>query len=192
MAKKRRDAESLRDSMLAISGQLDPAPQRGSIVARAGEAIFIGGPRWPLVPDPRFAGRSAYLPVIRRQVPEVLTLFDFGDATVVAGERSTTTVPAQGLFLLNNAWVIGQAGITADRLLAGETNDPARINEGYRLVFGRPPADQELQAARDFLVTYKRSLSSEGAGGPPHSMDRAAWSALCQAWFASAEFLYIN
>jgi hypothetical protein len=192
MTKKRRDAESLRDSMLAISGQLDPAPQTGSIVARAGEAIVIGGLRRPLAPDPQFAGRSVYLPVIRRQVPEVLTLFDFGDATVVAGERATTTVPAQGLFLLNTAWVIGQAGITADRLLAGETNDPARINEGYRLVFGRPPADQELQAASDFLVTYKRSLSSEGAGGPSPSMDRAAWSALCQAWFGSAEFLYIN
>jgi hypothetical protein len=189
MAKKRRDAESLRDSMLAISGQLDLTPQSGSIVARAGEAIFIGGRR-PLVADPRFAGRSVYLPLVRRQVPEVLTLFDFGDATVVAGQRSTTTVPAQGLFLLNNVWVIGQAGITADRLLAGENNDPARVEEGYRLFFGRPPTAQERQTACDFLVTYKRSLPSEGAHGP--SQDRAAWSALCQAWFASAEFMYIN
>ena len=190
MAKKRQDAESLRDSMLAISGQLDPTPLTGSIVARAGEAIFIGGARRPLVADPRFAGRSVYLPVIRRQLPEVLTLFDFADATVVAGERSTTTVPAQGLFLLNNAWVIGQAGITADRLLAGESSDGARIKEGYLLFFGRPPTDQERQAALDFLVTYERSLIGESAGGA--SRDRAAWSALCQAWFASAEFMYIN
>ena len=53
--------------------------------------------------------RSVYLPMMRGQLPEVLTLFDFADATVVAGERATTTVPAQALFLMNNAWVIGQA-----------------------------------------------------------------------------------
>jgi hypothetical protein len=91
---------------------------------------------------------------------------------------------------MNNAWVIRQAGITADLLLAGENSDLARIKQGYLLVFGRPPTDQEYQAAEDFLVTYERSLIGASAGGP--SRDRAAWSALCQAWFASAEFMYIN
>jgi hypothetical protein len=190
MAKKRHDAESLRDSMLAISGQLDPAPQEASIVARAGEEIIIGGPRRPLAADPQFAGRSVYLPVIRRQLPEVLTLFDFADATVVAGERSTTTVPAQGLFLLNNVWVISQSRATADLLVAAQPGDAARIKEGYLRVFGRRPTDQERQAALDFLATYERSLTGERAGAA--SSDWAAWSALCQAWFASAEFLYIN
>ena len=142
MARKRLDAESLRDSILAVSGELDLTPVLGSVVARAGEAIFIGGARRPPVADPRFAGRSVYLPVVRRQIAEVLTLFDFADATVVAGERSTTTVPAQGLFLLNNVWVIAQAGITADRLLAREQSDGERINYGYLLFFGRPPSGQ--------------------------------------------------
>jgi hypothetical protein len=190
MAKKRQDAESLRDSILAISRQLDPAPQIGSIVARAGEEIIIGGPRRPLAADPQFAGRSVYLPVIRRQLPEVLTLFDFADATVVAGERSTTTVPAQGLFLLNNAWVIGQSRITADLLVAEDQSNAARIKQGYLRVFGRPPTDQERQAALEFLATYEQKLTAERAGSA--SSDWAAWSALCQAWFASAEFLYIN
>jgi hypothetical protein len=190
MAQKRQDAESLRDSILAISGQLDRAPQSGSVVARAGESIVIGGARRPPVADPQFAGRSVYLPLIRRQIPEILTLFDFADATVVAGERSTTTVPAQGLFLLNNAWVIGQAGGTADRLLASQASDGERIKDGYLLVFGRPPTDEERQAAAQFLVTYGRSLSGASAAGP--SRDRAAWSALCQAWFASAEFMHVN
>jgi hypothetical protein len=109
---------------------------------------------------------------------------------VVAGLRSTTTVPAQSLFLLNNDWVIRQAGITADRLLAAEKRDGERIEDGYLLCFGRPPTEHERRGAEDFLAAYGRSLSSASAGGA--SLDRAAWTALCQAWFASAEFININ
>jgi hypothetical protein len=46
--------------------------------------------------------RSVYLPIIRDQVPEVLTVFDFPDASLVNGERDTTNVPSQSLFLMNN------------------------------------------------------------------------------------------
>ena len=64
---------------------------------------------------------------------------------MVAGERSTTTVPAQGLFLLNNVWVIGQSGITADRLLAGENSD---AGASTRVICSSSAARRRIKNAR--------------------------------------------
>src|SRR5581483_11990661 len=66
MTPRRLDAEALRDSMLAVGGQLDLSPPTGSVVARAGEgpsqAPRFGGVM-QAVNDPRNSARSVYLPV---------------------------------------------------------------------------------------------------------------------------------
>jgi hypothetical protein len=192
MTKKRQDGESLRDSMLAISGQLDLTPPKGSPVYRGGGESFIGGPGG----GPRGGGfgpqqqpvtRSVYLPVIRNQTPEALALFDFPETSMVTGERPTTTVPGQGLYLLNNPWVIRQSEAAANKLTAKEKNDAERVKEGYLRFFGRAPSERESKAALDFLARYEKSLA-----GTEDARRKSAWTALCQAWFASAEFLYIN
>ncbi len=188
MAKKRQDAESLRDGMLAVSGQLDLTPPKGSPVYRGGGESFIGQGgfgRGGFGPQQQPVTRSVYLPAIRNQTPEALALFDFPETSMVMSERPTTTIPAQGLYLLNNPWVIRQSEAAAGKLLAKEGSDAERIKEGYLRFFGRPPSDKESKAALTFLERYEKSAT--GA-----AKRRAAWSALCQAWFASAEFLYVN
>ena len=62
-----------------------------------------GDPIAAAINDPRNTHRSIYLPIIRDRLPEVLSLFDFADPGLIAADRPTTTVPSQGLFLLNNA-----------------------------------------------------------------------------------------
>jgi hypothetical protein len=191
MSKKRHDAESLRDGMLAVSGQIELTPPKGSPVYRGGGESTVGGfgfrPGGPGGAQQAPVTRSVYMPAVRSQTPEVLALFDFPETNMVTGDRPTTTVPAQGLYLLNNPFVIRQSEAAAGKLLAKETSDAERVKDGYLRFFGRLPSEKETKAATDFLEKYEKTLPGGAA-----NKRRTAWNALCQAWFASAEFLYIN
>ncbi|MBO0699008.1 MAG: DUF1553 domain-containing protein [Zavarzinella sp.] len=182
MSPRRLDAECLRDAMLAISGQLNVETPVGSVVAQSGEGP-TGRPRFggqgitQAINDPRGTHRSVYLPIIREQLPEALSLFDFPDPNGVAGERPVSTVPAQALYLLNNPFVIRQAEFAADRLRASSGTDADKVKRAYETFFARPPSEQEERAATEFLTSYAKRTTS-----------RAAWTAFAQALFASAEF----
>ncbi len=121
--------------------------------------------------------RTVYLPIVRDKVPEVLTLFDFPDPSLIIGERATTTIPAQSLYLMNNPFVIRQAESLADKLLATSDDDAGKLDRAYQLCYSRPPSEKELKKAQKFLEDYGKLQTR-----------RAAWSALCQALFAGAEF----
>ncbi len=193
--RSRLEAEALRDSMLAVSGQLDPNPPVGSPVARAGEGpaqllqrpgMGLGGLGGP--GGDRSVNRSVYLPIVRNQLPDALSLFDEADPSLVTGERSSTTVPSQGLYLLNNAFVLRQADAAADRLLAGEGSDRDRVRRAFVLFYGRPPSEAETTSAEAFLTKYATIMAKEK--GLPGRARKATWAAFCQALFAGAEFLY--
>jgi hypothetical protein len=183
MPKRRLEAEALRDTMLALSGQLSFSPPKGSSVARGGEGNVSfrfrgpGGPGGPGGGDPTDAQRTVYLAIIRDGLPESLTLFDFPDPSLIIGERATTTVPAQSLYLMNNPFVIRQAEGLADRLLAGRGDDKEKLTRAFQLCYSREPSEQELAGAQKFLEDYGRKQPR-----------RATWGALCQALMASAEF----
>ena len=195
MSPRRLDAESLRDSMLAVSGQLDPTPPQGSVVARAGEgpagglgAFTRGASVNQAINDPCNTRRSVYLPIIRDNLPEALVLFDAPDPSLIAADRPTTTVPSQALFILNNPFVIRSAEAAADKLLKGTTTDTERVRAAYLSFYGRPPVEKELATAEQFLKAYKTQLTRERV--PASRQEREAWAAFCQALFASAEFQY--
>jgi cytochrome c553 len=176
--KRRLEAEALRDTLLALGGGLDLTPPRGSAQARTGEGNLgfgfrAGGPGG----GPADRHRTVYLPIVRDRLPELLTLFDFPDPSLILGERATTTVPAQSLFLMNNPFVIRQAEGLADQLLTRGGDDAGRLTRAYLLCYARPPSEKELDNARKFVEGYGRKQTR-----------RAAWVALCQALFASAEF----
>jgi hypothetical protein len=177
---RRLEAEALRDTMLALAGRLDLTPPKGSSVQGGGEGNvsfrFRGaGPGGdPVATDTH---RTIYLSIVRDGVPELLTLFDFPDPSLIIGERATTTVPAQALYLMNNPFVIRQAEGLADRLLATGKGDTGCVRRAYVLCYSRPPSEQEIQHAQRFLADYGSKQSP-----------RSTWTALCQALFASAEF----
>jgi hypothetical protein len=182
MSKRRLEAEALRDALLFASGRLAAEPPVGSVVARTGEglALFL-----------RLAGldasdphRSVYLPVVRDGVLESLALFDFADPSLVTGERATTTGPAQALYFLNGPFASRQAEALAERVRAVEGDDAARVDRAYRLTLARPPTAGE----RDRALAFLREFTPHAGEADPA---RAAWSAFCQALFASAEFRYL-
>jgi hypothetical protein len=182
MSKRRLDAEVLRDALLFVSGRLAPEPPVGSAVARTGEglALFL-----------RVAGldasdlhRSVYLPVVRDGMLESLALFDFADPSLVTGKRTTTTGPAQALYFMNGTFVARQAEALAERVRAFDGDDALSVVRAYRLALSRPPTAGEQGRA---LVFLREFATLAGATDPA----RAAWSAFCQALFASAEFRYL-
>jgi hypothetical protein len=178
--KRRLEAEALRDAMLALGGRLDLTPPKGSAQARAGEGNLgfgfrAGGPGAALADR----HRTVYLPIVRDRLPELLTLFDFPDPSLIIGERTTTTVPAQALYLMNNPFVIRQAEALAERLLDRGGDDAGKLTRAYQLCYARPPSDGELRNAQKFLADYGQKQSR-----------RSAWTALCQALFVSAEFCH--
>jgi hypothetical protein len=177
MPKRRLEAEALRDTMLALAGRLDLRPPKGSQVARGGEGNisfrFRGGGG---APD---TTRTIYMSIVRDGLPEELMLFDFPDPSLIIGDRATTTVPAQSLYLMNNPFVIRQAESMAEKLLAGPSDDSGKLTRAYELSLSRPPTAKELKNAQKFIEDYGRKQSR-----------RSTWTALCQALFASAEFAY--
>jgi hypothetical protein len=181
MSKRRLEAEALRDALLFVSGRLAPEPPVGSAVARTGEGLVLFLRVAGLdASDPH---RSIYLPVIRDGVLESLALFDFADPSLVTGERATTTGPAQALYFMNGTFVSRQAEALAKRVRAFEGDDARAVDRAYRLALARPPTTGERERDRAFL----RNFAARAGGTDPV---RAAWSAFCQALFASAEFRY--
>ena len=191
MSKRRLEAEAVRDAMLAVSGQLDRAKPKGSAVARFGDGNS-GAMQRAGAFDARLPVRSVYLPVLRNNFLDSLALFDFPDPGLIVAERATTTVPAQGLYLLNSPFVMRQAEMAATQLLSDSDVDCdcQRIRAAYLRVLNRPPTEEEQTAIEKFLASYGHGQATPSAHPAGPTDPQAVWAAIYQALFASAEFLY--
>jgi hypothetical protein len=188
MSKRRLDAEAIRDAMLVASGELDDKRPEGSLVAKmiGDKPISLIGldSRLPTDLDGSLH-RSVYLPVLRDRLPEVLDLFDFGDPSLVNGDRDTTNVPVQALYLMNSPFVQARAKGLATRLTRKGNSDEDRVRRAFALCFGRPPDSKELKTA---LALLRHAFSELEANSPRD--ERPA--AFCQALLATAEFRIID
>jgi hypothetical protein len=105
--------------------------------------------------------RSVYLPLLRGLVPASLEAFDFAEQGMVTGNRDTTTVATQSLYLLNDPFVRRQARELADHLLQpGGLGDEARVQWAYRLALCRPASAAEVERVRIFLADYESAARS--------------------------------
>lgn len=180
---RRLEAETIRDSILAVSGQLDLQRLEGSTVTGLGDQLARGISFDKIQPPSNH--RSVYLPVVRDYVPELFDVFDFPSPSLVSGQRAVTNVPSQALYLRNSAFVAEQARLAADRLMAvADIDDAARVTLATRWALGREPSKTERIAALQ-LVNEVRQSESEG------EVDRAAWSAWFLTLFTTAEFRYL-
>lgn len=182
--RKRLPAESIRDAMLEISGNLILSPG-GSPVEGLGTLVTQNTADPSQYESTSSAFRSAYLPIIRSELPPMLVVFDFADPDLVTGRRAVTNVPAQALLLLNSPFVIEQAQAAADRVQnLADSDEPAKlIEQTYELVLSRQPTEAELQRAEVFL----QSAKTEEAKTAP-----APLAQLIHTLFASSEFRMLN
>ena len=177
----RLDAEAVRDSMLAVAGELDRrmfGPYAPTQRQDDGDVVVD-----PKHPDAR--RRGIYLQQRRTQLNSLLGLFDAPQMAVTCGRRSSSTVPLQSLALLNSEFARECSAAMANRLFdLHPANSGTRLREAFRLAFGREPSAQESAAAQDFL---HRQTELEPAAGA-----RPAWIDLCQMLLASNAFLYVD
>jgi cytochrome c553 len=188
MNRRRLEAEAIRDAILAIGGNLDLTRPKGSPVQELSGEIGRRAKTESLLRENRY--RSAYLPIVRGLVPEVLNLFDGADPELVTGQRDVTTVAPQALYLMNAPLVLEQAEAAARRLLADRRlkDDAARLRHAFLLVLGRLPTPQQQDDALAFLSDFAQSMPR---GTSPDQRQVEAWASLCQALIASAEFRYL-
>jgi cytochrome c553 len=191
-ARHRMDADQLHDAILAASGQLNLEPLRGSVVAKAGEIVVQQNRLNPATfTDAQSRHRSAYLPIVRNALPELLELFDAPDPSLVVGVRDVTTVPSQSLFLMNSDFAVQQSRHFAERLLAvGDLGDSARIALAFRIGLNREPSAKESEKASEFVK--HATAEFEKVEKNAEQVRVRAWGAFAQALFASAEFRFVE
>jgi hypothetical protein len=182
--RRRLDAESLRDAMLAASGELNRQPGVGSLI-QARDVLINELP--PLhVPSNH---RSLYLPMIRNSLPPELTPFNLPDGTTVTGKRDASTLATQSLYLLNHPFVVAQSNRLAERIRQVSKDDRERVRAAYRWALGRGSTEAETRRALDFLrETDLMLVSSDNDGG----LLGDAWAAFCQALLVSNELRYVD
>ena len=189
---RRLDAEVLRDAMLCASGEMNLERPRGSAVATAGDTV-VGQRLSPELLNRQVTYRSVYLPFVRDGLPESLALFDAADPNLVTGERESTNVPGQALYLMNNGFVLRRSDVMAQRLLkeTEETEETEeRIRLAFKLAYGRKASTLEVEQAKGFLWSFTAAAVKKG-----EERKRAGYKALrsfCQALLVSAEFRYLN
>jgi len=184
---RRLEAETVRDALLAASGQMDPT-MRGTLLKLKNRAYFFDHTSKDLTTyDSR--RRSLYLPVVRNNVFELFGLLDFPDPAVSTGDRSTTVVASQALMMLNSDFVMQAAAGLADRLLADPGDEDHRLDRLYMIAFGREPTDPERESDREFLSVLVKAHSRDAAG---QEVQRNAWGTLCHVVLAANEFIYLK
>ena len=184
--RRRLSAEELRDSILAISGELDLVPGRGHPFPSAIKAAFTQHAPFSAVYEHN--KRSVYLMTQRNKRHPFLALFDGSDPNASTADRRTTTVPTQALYFLNAPFVHEKARSCAERLIAAHSDEMERIRLAWRLTTGRAPTDIELSEAATFLAAYRAELKTAGE----KNVDAVALAAYVRTLFASNEFLHLD
>jgi len=178
MHRLRLTAESIRDAMIAATGELDrrarPDPMKGrGVLVSSNKADSSAS--FDEVSQPC---RSVYLPVVRSYVPAMMSALDAADPDLLVGKRPPPNVPAQALVLINSPEVDAWAKKASARIMGEVSELDQRLNLAYRIWLGRDPnAEDRLIANRHF----------DGRTESPE-----AWHQFVAALFASTEFRLLD
>jgi Protein of unknown function (DUF1553)/Protein of unknown function (DUF1549)/Planctomycete cytochrome C len=163
MSRRWLEAESIRDSLLAVAGRLEAAQ---------------GGPAFQDVATPR---RSLYLMSVRtgNKISDFASLFDGPNCAAVVEKRNQSVIAPQALFLMNDPWVLELAANLAGRLErelpAGSDSD--RIDRLYEITLNRRPTPQERDIGKALIA---------GHGG------QDSWARYCHVLLCTNEFIYVD
>lgn len=182
--RRRLDAESLRDTWLFLSRELDST---------------VGGPHpFPAEPTWRFSQhnpfdavypsnqRTVYLMTQRIKRHPFLALFDGPDPNATTGKRELTTTPSQALFMMNNEFLHQRSQVYAQRLLTEFPEEQDQIVQLYEEAYTRRPTATELDTAHRFRTQYREKI--------PEDSNRlsAGLAAYVRVILSSNEFLYMD
>jgi hypothetical protein len=166
MSRRRLEVEAWRDAILSATGQLDPR---------------AGGPAEELS-SPKNLRRTLYGTVRRRELDDLLRLYDFPDPTAHSPARFHTTTPLQQLYVLNSDFIRRQATALAERVKKEVPGDlESQVARAYLLLYSRPPSASELEAARKFFSSTE-----------PGSTADAVWIDFAEVLLARSELMFVD
>ncbi len=172
MNRLRIEGEIVRDSLLAVSGRLNPKMGGPGVFPPVPAEANVKG--WTASPDPKdHVRRSVYIFARRNLRFPFLEPFDPPDSNLSCARRERTTTAPQALALLNAPDVQAAAKALAERVSKEAATDDERIVRAYRLALGRAPSAKEMELSRRFV---KESTLAE----------------LCRALFNVNEFVYLD
>jgi hypothetical protein len=187
--RQRLEAESIRDSVMAVSGDLDLA--MGGTLFSFKDRAYVADTSKRGGVDYARNRRAVYLPVVRSSMYEMFQAFDLPDPSTSNGDRNSTVIAPQALFAMNADIVLKHTRSMAEGLLAQKgVDDAARIRDAYERALARPPAAKEVDRALTFIAGIEKAMEA-------HEQDAAkrhvfAWQSFCKALMASNEFIYVN
>jgi hypothetical protein len=173
MNRTRLEGEIIRDSLLAISGQLNEEPGGPGVHPPLPADVFKGA-TWDVSKDHKdWNRRSIYIFARRNLRFPFLDVFDAPDSNLSCPVRERSITATQSLTLLNSQDVMSAAKGTAGRLKDEAASDEERIVLAYRLALGRWPTPKEMNLAKEFLA-------------------QSPMSELCRVLFNLNEFVYVE
>jgi hypothetical protein len=207
---RRLDAESIRDAVLAVSGNLNatrygpPMPVTADGVGR----VVIGTPRndregrvIPLTGDAAFR-RSIYVQARRTLKLGMLDAFDYPSMTPNCQQRNASTVASQSLWFMNNEELVKQSEIFADRVIREAGDDSlAQIERAWRLAMAIEPTAKQLERSVVFVAAQKKfaaerigELAPEATKQIPFAdqPEKQALATFCQFLLSNNAFLYVD
>jgi hypothetical protein len=183
---RRLEAEEIRDSILAVCGNLNLKMGGASIYPTIAKEVLAGqsrpGQGWGNSTAEEQARRSVYIHVKRSLIVPALAVFDAADTDSSCPVRFATTQPTQSLTMLNSTFLNEQAAIRGDvrRVAGDDTAGQVRIT--LARVTQRNLTVDEVQRGVDFI----RRMQEE------HSIERdLALQKYCLLAMNLNEFLYI-
>jgi hypothetical protein len=186
--RRRLDAEAIRDALLTVSGRLN--------LERPGPHPFPPMDRWGWTQHNPFKEvypsdhRSVYLMTQRFQRHPYLALFDGPDTNTTTDQRTSSTVPQQALFLMNDPWVQEQGEGFARRLMAASADPGQRIELAHQLAWSRPARPEEVERGLRYVEEYRKRLAE--AGAPAERVELEAWTSYARVVFSANEFVYLD
>ncbi len=174
MSPRRLEVEAVRDAVLTIAGTLNPQTGGPGFEDFTYRQEYAPVYRYITADRPALWRRTVYRYVVRTTQNEFLQVLDCSDPYVLTPARNRTTTALQALALMNNPFMVEQAGHFAARLRREAGNEiDAQIKQAFTLAFGRAPANEELTAARTLVKS--------------HSLE-----AFCRMMLNANEFVYVD
>jgi hypothetical protein len=198
---RRLEVETIRDSMLAVSGQLNPKMFGPSMYPHVPKAALEGHSDpdkvWKPFDEAEASRRTVYAFIKRSLIVPLIDVLDFCDPSRTAPQRLVTSVAPQALSLFNGEFVNQQARHLADRLVREVGSEPERqIERAYLLALCRPPTPTEQAILCRFLDEEAKRLMSESAGASepiaPETARQLALKQMCRTIFNLNEFVYAD
>jgi Protein of unknown function (DUF1549)/Protein of unknown function (DUF1553)/Planctomycete cytochrome C len=187
---RRLEGEAIRDSILAVSHRLQKTmygPPVPIHLTRFMQGRGKPGHSGPLDGNGR---RSIYVIVRRNFLSPMMLAFDTPIPFTAIGRRNVSNVPAQALILMNDPFVIQQAGLWAKRVLAENGSTPVvNIRSMYETAFARPPSADELKNGLRFL---QAQAESSGLKGDVWKTNPQVWGDYAHVLFNVKEFIYVQ